>query len=100
MISDRAKELLSEGVGEEVEATVLFIEEGSESLVLKRFRAWEDAGDPEQQAVQWLGRARILCRSAHGDLRTWVIPSNNGEYVMAAVSGREIEAKERPLEDK
>ena len=94
MISAKVKEILSEGVDEEVEATVLFIEEGNYSLILKLFRAGEGTEDPAQQAVRWLGRVMILCRSAHGDLRTWVIPSNGGQYVMAAVSGSEIEAKE------
>ena len=96
MISAKVKEILSEGVDEEVEATVLFIEEGNYSLILKLFRAGEDDEDedPKRQAVRWLGRVMILCRSAHGDLRTWVIPSNGGQYVMAAVSGNEIEARE------
>ena len=94
MISDRAKSILSEGVSKEVEATVLFIEEENDSLVLRLFRAGEGAGDPEEQAVRWLGRARILCRSAHGDLRTRMVRSKNEESVMASVSGSEIEARE------
>ena len=94
MISAKAKEILSEGASEDGERTILFIEEGSESLVLRLFRAGEGDEDPKRQAVRWLGRARSLCRSAHGDLRTEVIPSNGGEYVMAAVSGNEIEARE------
>ena len=96
MISNRAKAILSEGVSEDGERTILFIEEGSESLVLRLFRAGEgdEDEDAERQAVRWLGRVMTLCRSAHGDLRTEVIPSNGGEYVMAAVSGNEIEARE------
>ena len=96
MISDRAKEILSEGVDEEVETTVLFIEEGGQALVLKLFRAGEgdEDEDPAQQAVRWLGRVMILCRSAHGDLRTRMVRSRNEESVLAAVSGREIEARE------
>ena len=94
MISDRARELLSEGVSEDEERTVIFLEKGDESLVFRLFRTREGDEDPEEQATRWLERARSLCRTAHGDLRTGVIPSNGGEYVMAAVSGREIEAKE------
>ena len=94
MISNRAKDILSEGLSEDGKLTILFIEEGSKSLVLRLFRTGEGDEDPDQQAVRWLGRARSLCRSAHGDLRTEVIPSNGGEYVMAAVSGNEIEARE------
>ena len=94
MISAKAKEILSEGVSENGERTVLFIEEGNYSLVLKIFRAGEGAEDPAQQAVRWLGRVMTLCRSAHGDLRTRMVRSNGGQYVMAAVSGSEIEAKE------
>ena len=94
MISAKAKEILSEGVDEEVETTVLFIEEGGQALVLRLFRAGEGTEDPAQQAVRWLGRVMILCRSAHGDLRTRMVRSNGGQYVMAAVSGNEIEARE------
>ena len=94
MISDRAKALLSEGVSENGERTILFIEEGGQALVLRLFRAGEGDEDPAQQAVQWLGRVMILCRSAHGDLRTRMVQSRNEESVMAAVSGREIEARE------
>ena len=94
MISDRAKALLSEGVSENGERTILFIEEGGQALVLRLFRAGEGDEDPAQKAVQWLGRVMILCRSAHGDLRTRMVQSRNEESVMAAVSGREIEARE------
>ena len=96
MISNRAKAILSEGASEDGERTILFIDEGSESLVLRLFRAGEgdEDEDPKRQAVRWLGRVMSLCRSAHGDLRTKVIPSNGGEYVMAAVSGNDIEARE------
>ena len=92
MISDRAKTLLSERVGGD-EKTVIFLEEGNESTIFRLFRAGEGAGDPEQQAIQWLGMARGLCRSAGGELRTCVIPSKDEQAVMAVVSGREIEAR-------
>ena len=96
MISAKAKEILSEGVDEEVETTVLFIEEGGQALVLRLFRAGEgdEDEDPKRQAVRWLGRVMTLCRSPHGDLRTRMVQSRNEESVMAAVSGREIEARE------
>ena len=116
MISDRARELLSEGVSEDEERTVIFLEKGDESLVFRLFRAregdedpeeqatrWlerarEGDEDPEEQATRWLERARSLCRSAHGNLRTGIVRSRNGERFMVAVSGREIEAKEWPPE--
>ena len=94
VISAKAKEILSEGVSENGERTVLFIEEGNYSLALKLFRAGEGTEDPAQQAVRWLGRVMILCRSAHGDLRTRMVRSRNEEIVMAAVSGNDIEARE------
>ena len=94
MISAKAKEILSEGVSENGERTVLFIEEENYSLVLKLFRAGKGAEDPEQQAVRWLGRVMTLCRSAHGDLRTRMVRSNSGQHVMAAVSGNETEVRE------
>ena len=52
----------------------------------------------KRQAVRWLGMATGLCKSTHGELKTGVIPSRDGESAMAAVSGREIEAKEWPPE--
>ena len=94
MISAKAREILSEGVSDDGEQTVLFLEEGGQALVLRLFRAGEGAEDPAQQAVRWLGRVMILCRSAHGDLRTRMVRSRNEESVMAAVSGNEIEARE------
>ena len=96
MISAKAKEILSEGVSEDGERTVLFIEEGGQALVLRLFRAGEgdEDEDPKRQAVRWLGRVMILCRSAHGDLRTRMVRSRNEEIVMAAVSGNDIEARE------
>ena len=94
MISDRARGILSEEASDDGEQTVIFLEEGPLCCIFRLFRASEGAGDPEEQATRWLERARSLCRTAHGELRTGVIPSNGGEYVMAAVSGREIEARE------
>ena len=91
MISDRAKTLLSERAFENGEQTAIFLEEAGESVVFRLFRASDHAGDPEQRAIQWLGMARDMCRSAHGDLRTRMVQSRNEESVMAAVSGREIE---------
>ena len=98
MISDRARELLSEGVSEDEERTVIFLEKGDESLVFRLFRAREGDEDPEEQATRWLERARSLCRSAHGNLRTGMIRSKDGERFIVAVSGREIKAKEWPPE--
>ena len=96
MISAKAKEILSEGISEDGERTILFIEEGGQGLVLRLFRAGEgdEDEDPKRQAVRWLGRVMTLCRSAHGDLRTRMVHSRNAEIVMAAVSGNEIEARE------
>ena len=94
MISDRAKEVLSEGVSEDGERTILFLEEGGLYFVFRLFRAGAHAGDPEQQAIRWLGKVRGLCRPAHGGLKTGVIRSRDEMSVMAVVSGREIEAVE------
>ena len=98
VISDRTKRMLSEGVSEDGERMVLFLEEGGQSFVFRLFRAREGGEDPERQAVRWLGMATGLCKSTHGELKTGVIPSRDGESAMAAVSGREIEAKEWPPE--
>ena len=94
MISNRAKEILSEGVDEGGEPEVIFLEEGDESFAFRLFRATEGTGDPERRAIRWLERARSLCRSAHGELRTGLIRSKDGTNVMATVSGSEIEARE------
>ena len=94
MISEKARELFSEEGFRDGERTIIFLEEETESVVFRLFRAAEGAGDPEQRAIRWLERARSLCRSAHRELRTGMIRSRNGESVMAAASGREIGAKE------
>ena len=94
MISAKAKEILSEGVSEDGERAVLFLEEGDESFAFRLFRATEGTGDPEWRAIRWLERAKSLCRSAHGELRTGLIRSKNGTNVMATVSGMEIQARE------
>ena len=93
MISDRAKGILSERVEGGGEPEVIFLDAADESGVFRLFRAREGTGDPEKQAIRWLGRARGLCRSARGELRTCVIPSKDEEAAMAVVSGREIEAR-------
>ena len=98
MISDRAKAILSEGAFEDGERTFIFLEEGGESVVFRLFRASDHAGDPEQRAIQWLGMARDMCRSARGGIRTGLIPSKDDEAVMAAVWGRDIEAREWPAD--
>ena len=66
MISDRAKDIFSEGVSEDEEQTIIPLEEGIESFVFRLFRASEGAGDPEIRAVRWLGRATGLCQAARG----------------------------------
>ena len=83
--------VVSEGAFENGEQTAIFLEEAGESVVFRLFRAREGTGDPEQQAIHWLGRARSLCRSARGELRTCVIPSKDEEAARAVVSGQEIE---------
>ena len=102
MINDRAKRILSEGASANEERNIVFLivflEEGGLSYIFRLFRAGEDAGDPEQQAIRWMGRAKGLCRSAPGELSTGMIRSKDGERFMVAVSGREIEAKEWPRE--
>ena len=99
MISDRAKALLSEGVFEDGERTIIFLEEGDETFAFRLFRATEGAGDPEQRAIQWLGRAKGMCRSARGEITTGLIRSKDGTNVMATTSGNEIEAREWPQEE-
>ena len=68
MINDRAKRILSEGASANEERNIVFLivflEEGGLSYIFRLFRAGEDAGDPEQQAIRWMGRAKGLCRSA------------------------------------
>ena len=68
MISDRAKEILPEGVFETENRNLIFLEEGGQSTIFRLFRASEQAGDPEQRAIRWLGMAKGLCRCAHGEL--------------------------------
>ena len=94
MISAKAKEILSEGVFEHEERTIIFLEDGGETVVFRLFRATEGAGDPEQLAIQWLGTARDMCRPVRGELRTGMIRSRDGTNVMATVSGVEIQARE------
>ena len=99
MISDRAKALLSEGVFEDGERTIIFLEEGDETFAFRLFRTTEGAGDPEQRAIQWLDRVSTLCQSARGELVTGLIRSRNEEAIMAAASGTAIEAREWPPEE-
>ena len=94
MISERPKRILSEEISEDEERTVIFLEEGDESFAFRLFRTTEGAGDPEQRAIRWLGRAMALCRSPAGELRAAVIRSRDGTSVMATASGRKLEAKE------
>ena len=88
MISDRAKRILSEGASADEERNIVFLEEGGLSYIFRLFRAREGDEDPEEQATRWLERARSLCRSAHGNLRTGMIRSKDGERFIVAVSRR------------
>ena len=99
MISEMAKQILSEGAPEVEEQTVIFLEAGNESFVFRLFRARESDEDPEQQAIQWLGLAKALCQSARGELTTGLIQSRDEEAVMDVASGREIEAREWPQKE-
>ena len=90
MISDRAKEILSEGVSETENRNLIFLEEGGQSTIFRLFRASEQAGDPEQRAIRWLGMAKGLCRCARGELQTGMIRSRDEMSVMATVSGTAI----------
>ena len=94
MISDRAKALLLDGAPENEERNLIFLEEGSKSAIFRLFRACDHTGDPELQAIRWLGRARGLCRAARGELSTGIIRSKDEMSVMALVSGRDIQAME------
>ena len=93
MISDRAKAILAEGVGDD-EKTVIFLEEGPLCCIFRLFRVSEGAGDPEERAVQWLGKVKGLRGTARGGLRTGIVRSRDGSNVMAAVSGRDIGVRE------
>ena len=96
MISERAKTLLSEAGVRDGEPAIIFLEEGEEVFAFRMFRASDHTGDPEQQAIRWLGQAKGICRSDHGELRTGMFRSKDEKNVLAAVSGREIEAREWP----
>ena len=90
MISDRAKEIHPEGVSETENRNLIFLEEGGQSTIFRLFRASEQAGDPEQRAIRWLGMAKGLCRCARGELQTGMIRSRDEMSVMATVSGAAI----------
>ena len=94
MISEKARQILSEKMSEDGEQEVIFLEAGQMCYIFRLFRARDHAGDPELRAIQWLGRAKSLCRTAHGKLRTGLIRSRDEEATMAVVSGRDIGARE------
>ena len=96
MISERAKTLLSEAGVRDGEPAIIFLEEGEEVFAFRMFRANDHTGDPEKQAIRWLGQAKGICRSDHGELRTGMFRSKDEKNVLAAVSGREIEVREWP----
>ena len=99
MISEKARQILSEEMSEDGEQEVIFLEDGNECVVFRLFRAREGTGDPELRAIRWLDRVSALCRSAPGELRTGLIRSRDEGAIMAAASGRAIEAREWPPEE-
>ena len=64
MISEKARQILSEEMSEDGEQEVIFLEDGNECVVFRLFRAREGTGDPELRAIRWLDRVSALCQSA------------------------------------
>ena len=99
VISEKARQILSEEMSEDREQEVIFLEAADLSYIFRLFRAGDHAGDPEQRAIRWLDKVSTLCQSARGELITGLIRSRNEEAIMAAASGRAIEAREWPQEE-
>ena len=99
MISEKARQILSEEMSEDGEQEVIFLEDGNECVVFRLFRAREGTGDPELRAIRWLDNVSTLCQSARGELVTGLIRSRDEEAIMAAASGTAIEAREWPPEE-
>ena len=99
MISEKARQILSEEMSEDREQEVIFLEAADLSYIFRLFRAGDHAGDPELRAIRWLDKVSALCQPARGELTTVLIRSRNEEAIMAAASGRAIEAREWPPEE-
>ena len=98
MISDRARELLSEGVSEDEEKTVIFLEKGDESSYSGCFGPGKVTKTRRSRPPDGWSGPGVCAGPLTENLRTGMIRSKDGERFIVAVSGREIEAKEWPPE--
>ena len=96
-ITDRAKEIFSEGATDNIEEenTVVFSEIDGEVTVFRIFRRRYSSGDPWKEADQWVWQVKEQCTSLRGELSInarWT--DTDGGSVTVAITGQEIVAKE------
>ena len=96
-ITDRAREIFSEGATDNIEEenTVVFSETGGEVMVFRIFRQRHTGGDPRKEADQWVWQVQERCTSLRGELfirRRW--SNSDGGSLTVAITGQEIVAKE------
>ena len=65
-ITDRAKEIISEGATDNIEEenTVVFSETGGEVMVFRIFRRRYSGGDPWKEADQWVWQVKERCHES------------------------------------
>ena len=96
-ITDRAREIFSEGATDNIEeeTTVVFTETGGEVMVFRIFRRRHTSGDPWKEADQWVWQVQEQCTSLGGELSINARWSNSdGGSLSVAITGQEIVAKE------
>ena len=99
MISDRARQLLSQDHDPyQTDSVLVFSDYNGDSVVLRVFRYQADP-TPEAAAAQWLRTARQQCDSPSGQLQTFMLafPALGGwteNNVIAVVSGYDIIARD------
>ena len=99
MISDRARQVLSQDHDpSQPDSVLIFSDYNGDSVVIRLFRYQSDT-NPEQAASQWLRTAREQCDSPSGELQTFMLafPALGGwteNNVVAVVAGYDIITKD------
>ena len=96
-ITDRAKEIFSEGATDNIEEenTVAFSEFDGEATVFRIFRRRHTGGDPMEAADRWIKYIKKSCTTIHGTLKAggkW--SEMDGGSVTVAITGQGIVARE------
>ena len=96
-ITDRAREILSEGTKDnpEGENTVVISELDGEATISRIFRRRHTGGDPREAADRWIRHVKECCTSAYEELEARARGSKlDGESVTVAITGKGIVARE------